>query len=70
LGAGESEVLTWARQNPGYEAILDDRAARNCAITLQIPVRGTLGVALLAKREGLIHKFGLFFNSSLTPDYG
>ncbi len=54
LGAGESEVLTWARQNSGYEAILDDRAARNCALTLDIPVRGTLGVILLARREGLI----------------
>ena len=54
LGAGESAVLTWARQYQGYEAILDDRAARNCAMTLHIPVRGTLGVILLAKREGLI----------------
>ena len=51
LGAGETEVLTWARYQPGSEAILDDRAARNCALTLQIPVRGTLGVVLLAKRE-------------------
>lgn len=54
LGAGESEVLTWARLDPRYEAILDDRAARNCAMTLGIPVRGTLGVILLAKQEGLI----------------
>lgn len=54
LGAGESQVLTWARRNLEYEAILDDRAARNCAITLGIPVRGTLGVVLLAKRKGLI----------------
>jgi predicted nucleic acid-binding protein len=54
LGLGESKVLTWARDHPGYEAILDDRAARNCAIALDIPVRGTLGVILLAKREGLL----------------
>ena len=54
LGIGESKVLTWAREHPGYEAILDDRAARNCAIALGIPVRGTLGVVLLAKREGLL----------------
>lgn len=31
LGAGESAVLTWARQHPETEAVLDDRAARNCA---------------------------------------
>jgi len=52
LGLGESEVLAWAYQNAGYEAILDDRAARNCALSLNIPVRGTIGVLLLAKRFG------------------
>jgi predicted nucleic acid-binding protein len=54
LGSGESAVLTWARVNPGYEAILDDRAARKCAEALRIPVRGTLGVLLVAKHHGLI----------------
>lgn len=65
LGAGESQVLTWARQNPGYEAILDDRAARNCAITLGILVRGTLGIVLLAKREGLIPRVRPVFEQLL-----
>jgi len=54
LGAGESEVLAWARNHAGYEAIVDDRAARDCAYALRIPRRGTLGVILLAKKEGLI----------------
>jgi predicted nucleic acid-binding protein len=49
---GESEVLAWANQNSGYEAVLDDRAARNCALSLNIPVRGTIGVLLLARRLG------------------
>jgi predicted nucleic acid-binding protein len=52
LGLGESEVLAWSYQNPGYEAVLDDRAARNCALSLNIPVLGTIGVLLLAKRLG------------------
>ena len=52
LGLGESEVLAWAYQNAGYEAVLDDRAAKNCALSLNIPVRGTIGVLLLAKRLG------------------
>ncbi|AFY47119.1 putative nucleic acid-binding protein, contains PIN domain [Nostoc sp. PCC 7524] len=52
LGLGESHVLTWIYNNPGYEAILDDRAAKTAAMALDIPVRGTLGVILLAKREG------------------
>jgi predicted nucleic acid-binding protein len=65
LGAGESEVLAWAMHNLGYEAILDDRAARNCAVTLDIPVRGTLGVVLLAKREGLIARVRPVFDELL-----
>ncbi|MBD2627981.1 DUF3368 domain-containing protein [Trichormus variabilis] len=52
LGLGESHVLSWIYKNPGYEAILDDRAAKIAAVALGIPVRGTLGVILLAKQEG------------------
>ncbi len=52
LGLGESEVLAWAYENPGYEAILDDRAARNCALSVNLPFRGTLSILLLAKRSG------------------
>lgn len=54
LGRGESEVISWAYLNTGYEAILDDRAARNCASSLGIPVRGTIGLILIAKKEGLL----------------
>lgn len=54
LGKGETEVISWAYSNRGYEAILDDRAARKCASSLGIHVRGTLGVILLAKREGVL----------------
>jgi predicted nucleic acid-binding protein len=54
LGLGESHVLTWAYQHLGYQAILDDRAAKTAALALRIPVRGTLGVILLAKQEGKI----------------
>lgn len=61
LGAGESEVLSWVHNHAGYEAILDDRAARDCALALRIPVRGTLGVILLAKREGLVPRVAPLF---------
>lgn len=54
LGPGESSVLAWAQAHPGCEAILDDLAARRCAATFNIPVRGTLGLALLAKQRGRI----------------
>lgn len=54
LGLGESHVLTLCRAMPDAEAILDDRAARNCAAALKVPVRGTLAVIVFAKRRGLI----------------
>ena len=54
LGLGESAVLTWAYFNPGTEVIVDDLAARRCAKTLEIPVRGTLGLVLTAKQRGII----------------
>jgi predicted nucleic acid-binding protein len=53
LGAGESQVLSRCLDSAGL-AILDDLAARRCAKAHQIPVMGTLGVLLSAKRAGLI----------------
>ena len=54
LGSGETAVLNWASQRRTFEAILDDRAARKCALIHRIPYRGTLGVILAAKKAGLI----------------
>ena len=54
LGRGESSVLAWAYANQGSVAILDDLAARRCAATLNVSVRGTLGLALIAKQRGRI----------------
>lgn len=54
LGAGESAVLTTAAGSPGSVAVLDDLAARRCALALGIGVTGTLGLLLVAKRAGAI----------------
>lgn len=54
LGQGESSVLAFAQANPAIEAIIDDLAGRKCAAYLGIPVRGTLGIVLAAKKRGLI----------------
>jgi predicted nucleic acid-binding protein len=43
-----------AYTHPGTEAIIDDLADRRCAAALGIPVRGTLGLILIAKRQGRI----------------
>lgn len=54
LGEGESAVISYAIGHPGAEAVLDDRAARACAQTLGVRPRGTLGLLVLARREGVI----------------
>lgn len=56
LGPGESAVLSLAYSDPEREVIIDDLAGRRCASALGIPVRGTLGVVLLAKKHGEIEK--------------
>ena len=54
LGAGESAVISYALAGSGVEAVLDDGPARTCAQALGVGVRGTLGLLVLAKREGAI----------------
>ena len=54
LGPGESAVLALAFAESEREVIIDDLAGRRCAASLDIPVRGTLGVVLLAKKQGRI----------------
>jgi predicted nucleic acid-binding protein len=54
LGAGETSVLAYALAHPGWTVILDDGAARKCAKTFGIPMKGTLAIVILAKKHGLI----------------
>jgi len=53
LGPGESEVLAEALSRPGTHAVIDDLAAWRCAASLGVPVNGTLGLVLRAKKCGL-----------------
>ena len=54
LGAGESQVLAYSQVNTGSRAVLDDKAARDCARSLNIPIIGTLGIVLAVKQRGWI----------------
>ena len=58
IDAGETAVLSWAARHPGTTAIVDDARGRRCAEQLGIPVRGTLGPILRAKRDGRIPAAG------------
>jgi predicted nucleic acid-binding protein len=54
LDPGEETVLTVALQDPGCEVVIDDRAGRRCAEAHGIPLLGTVGLVILAKRIGRI----------------
>ncbi len=54
LGEGESAVLAYALKNPDFRAVIDDREARRCAMSLGCRYIGTVGIILLAKRRGFI----------------
>ena len=55
-GAGEAEVISWALQNQGFTAILDDRRARALAEQNNVRILGSLRVIVIAKERGLISK--------------
>ncbi len=54
LGAGEIAVLALALETNDALAVLDDAQARFRAERLKIPLTGTIGLLLDAKRAGLI----------------
>ncbi len=63
---GESSVLALVNEHPGSEAIIDDLVGRKCAASLNIPVRGTLGIVLVAKKRGLIPKARPIIEAMMT----
>lgn len=54
LGPGETEVLRLAGEMSGIVVVLDDGLARKEADRRGIPVIGTLGLLVNAKRAGLV----------------
>ncbi|MGD9073342.1 MAG: DUF3368 domain-containing protein [Desulfobacterales bacterium] len=58
LGRGETEVINWTFTHRGWIAVLDDRAARNCARSLEIRVCGTIGIIIIAKQRQKIDAVG------------
>ncbi len=53
LGMGELAAMAMALENPGRVVILDDALARRTALAAGLTVRGTLGVLLDGKSQGL-----------------
>ena len=56
IDKGEIKVLALAKEIDADFAIIDEYLGRNAARTLDIPVKGTLGVLLIAYYRKLISK--------------
>jgi len=54
LDAGETAALALALERRPCTVLLDDRAARTCARTCGLPLIGTLGVVLRARKRGMV----------------
>lgn len=54
LGPGECEAIRLATECKATWVILDDRPARRLAKALGIPVVGTIGILVAAKRRGML----------------
>jgi predicted nucleic acid-binding protein len=54
LGAGETAVLSLAASEPNWTAILDDAAARKCARSFSVEIKGTFAVVIIARQRGLV----------------
>lgn len=58
LHAGEVETIMLAREVGADLVVIDDAAAKKTARYLGLPVAGTLGVLVAAKRAGLVDDVG------------
>lgn len=55
LGRGEAEAIAFAAGTPGVTAVLDDKRARRIArVAYGVPLVGTAGILVRAKRAGLL----------------
>lgn len=63
LGRGESEVLAAALGRSDHTVVIDDGAGRRCARALGIPLMGTLGAVVRAKKRGLVPSLGEVFRA-------
>lgn len=78
LGPGESAVLAYAYENTGVKAIIDDAQGRYCAETLGLPVIGTLGLVMIARKRGdiqaarpivtLLKQHGMYLSESVIEE--
>lgn len=57
LHLGESEAIALAEEIGASQLLIDEKAARKVALARKLPIIGTMGILLLAKRRGLLDSF-------------
>jgi predicted nucleic acid-binding protein len=78
LDQGEASVLALAKEHDAHLVIIDEKKAREEAKQIGLPVKGTVGVLLEAKKKGLIdaikplletlHDNGMYLEQSFIDD--
>ena len=69
LGPGESEAISLTIELEARLLLLDDLAARRLALGLRLPIIGTLGLLLAAKRRGLLEAVKPCLDQLLSHDF-
>ena len=66
---GEASAIALAMELPSPLLILDDLKGRKLASQLNLKYTGTLGVLILAKKNGIISSLTSYFNKIKTTDF-
>lgn len=69
LGPGESEAISLALEANARLLILDERPARRLAQALGLPIIGTLGILLAAKKRSLLTDVQPSVNALVRHDF-
>ncbi|MDY0279133.1 MAG: DUF3368 domain-containing protein [Salinivirgaceae bacterium] len=69
LGRGETEVIASALNIKDCAVGLDDKAARNCALSYRLKIIGTIGLILRAQKIGVVNDGELYLNKLIERGY-
>lgn len=69
LGRGEAEAITLARLHADSLLLLDDHQARRAAEALGLPITGTAGILVRAKKEGMVETVGPLLHKMREQGY-
>lgn len=69
LGRGESETMALALELDADQVPLDDRAARQLALSLGLPVAGVVAILIRAKQEHLLDALKPRLDALLAHDF-